>query len=103
MTDIEIDLALALAIGWEQPMLSSQGVVVQTHLEHDRVKSNGRWLYHWRVFSHKDWNVIGPIATKYNMFPYCLSGKWWDVAGYGCPVSYTPQTAIAMAVIKGAK
>lgn len=108
MTDIEIDLALALAIGWEQPMLSSQGVVVQTHLEHDRVKSNGRWLYHWRVFSHKDWTTIGPIAERYDCFPERVTDNYWFSslgAHLGLRDSYadTPQKAIAMAVIQGAK
>ena len=109
MSDLEIDKALALAIGWEHSMLSSQGVAVQTHLEHDRVKSNGRWLYHWRIFSHLDWATIGPIAEKYDCFPVSNSSMWWvprcathRLGGRGT-LADTPQCAIAMAVIQGAK
>ena len=110
MTDLEISKALALAIGWEQALLSSQGIVVQTHREHDRVKSNGRWLCHWRIFDYRDWNVIGPIAERYNAFPYIdpCTDKWEGyVARLGidkAPLVWadTPQKAIALAVI-GAK
>jgi hypothetical protein len=92
MTDIEIDKALALAIGYK---------LFDVKFHHDM------WAVlvykgSWRVFSHRDWNVIGPIAERYNMFPYRAFG-WWSVAGYGQPSSQTPQKAIALAVIERAK
>ena len=105
MTDIEIDKALALAIGWEQTYLSSQGICVYTGRYFDRVKSDGRWRDGMRLFSHKDWNVIGPIAEKYNTFPIeDAFGRWFSAIGtQGKNVSAdTPQKAIALAVI-GAK
>ncbi len=96
MTDLEIDKALALAIGWEPYQMW--------------VGSTGNLYLHvnssWRVFSHLDWNVIGPIAARYNMFPYRLriteERGYWNVFTYKDNVADTPQKAIALAVI-GAK
>lgn len=105
MTDLEIDRALALAIGWQQTYLSSQGICVYTGRYFDRVKSDGRWRDGMRLFSHRDWNVIGPIAARYNAFPMedCL-GQWFASIGiHGRNVTADkPQKAIALAVI-GAK
>ena len=97
MTDTEIDKALALAIGWETHQMW--------------VGSTGNLYLHvnssWRVFSHKDWNVIGPIAERYNAFPIQSSkGTWSACVGDGSNMWVdhidTPQKAIALAVI-GAK
>ena len=104
MTDIEIDRALALAIGWKQTYLSSQGICVHTGRYFDRVKSDGRFRFGMRLFSHRDWNVIGPIAEKYDCFPLRLRGRAWEAISRG---KYklrffnadTPQKAIALAVI----
>ena len=95
MTDIEIDKALALAIGYK---------LFDVKFHHDM------WAVlvykgSWRVFSHLDWNVIGPIAERYNMFPYRLrisEERGWNVFTYKDNVADNPQTAIALAVI-GAK
>ena len=88
MTDIEIDRALALAIGWRKTCESTKTFWV--------VEDSGNR----RVFSHSDWNVIGPIAEKYDCFP------WKDCRGDWVNKHYqhttTPQKAIALAVI-GAK
>jgi hypothetical protein len=45
--------------------------------------------------------VIGPIAERYDAFPYqSVNGNWVSAAlGY----HDTPQKAIALAVIQGAK
>lgn len=99
MTDLEIDKALALAIGWKPK---------------DVAFHDGMWCIvvytgeHWREFSHKDWNVIGPIGARYNKFPYAhrdvktglFDGKWvvWPNT-----LVDTPQRAISMAVIEGTK
>ena len=86
MTDFEIDKALALAIGWKaQDIDSYEDVAVW-------------WCdTKWRVFSHRDWNVIGPIAERYDCFP------WKDCRGDWVNKRYqhttTPQRAIALAVI----
>ena len=95
MTDLEIDRALALAIGWTEDrmtILSGQLVLAYT--------IGPECLSYSRVFSHKDWNVIGPIAELYNVFPY----RWHD-GRWGAPrftilhYADTPQKAIALAVI----
>ncbi len=97
MTDIEIDKALALAIGWKR-MLPNPEV--------DGLKRCWVWAgSKWRLFSHKDWNVIGPIAARYNTFPIeDAFGRWFSAIGtQGKNVSAdTPQEAIALAVIEGA-
>jgi len=98
MTDIEIDKALALAIGWNGNCVRNIGDVVILYTKQ----------YGWRVFSHKDWNVIGPIAERYNAFPVLFdeNPKWYSNAWSGTRLheefADTPQKAIALAVI-GAK
>jgi len=91
MTDIEIDKALALAIGYK---------LFDVKFHHDM------WAVlvykgSWRLFSHKDWNVIGPIAERYDCFPFkSVYGGWISPALNHYD---TPQKAIALAVIEGAK
>ena len=97
MTDIEIDKALALAIGWKaQDIDSYEDVAVW-------------WCdTKWRVFSHRDWNVIGPIAARYDCFPLRLRGGAWEAISRGkYKLGFfnadTPQKAIALAVIGALK
>ena len=99
MTDIEIDKALALAIGWKEcDIVTSHlygSVLVWVGLTEEF--PNG-----WRTFSHKDWNVIGPIAKKFGLlvdFKTCVA--WQPNMSVG-KRGDTPQKAIALAVI-GAK
>ena len=96
MTDIEIDKALALAIGYKinDVKFDMWAVVVY----------NGSW----RVFSHRDWNVIGPIAERYDCFPLRLRGRAWEAISRGkYKLGFfnadTPQRAIALAVIGATK
>jgi len=94
VTDLEIDRALALAIGWNTWQMW-QGSTGNLYLH---VNSS------WRVFSYKDWNVIGPIAERYDVFPYKLiigkeSGYWNAISRGKDTIADTPQKAIAMAVI----
>jgi len=95
MTDVEINKALALAIGWKGS---------------DLILNHKCFLYCFEgqefvgVFDHKDWNVIGPIAEKYNCFPLRLRGGAWEAISrgkykLGFVKSDTPQKAIALAVI----
>ena len=93
MTDLEIDRALALAIGWRKTCESTKTFWV--------VEDSGNR----RVFTHKDWNVIGPIAARYDCFPVeVYSGQWFSSVGNDGKnfTADTPQRAIALAVI-GAK
>ena len=92
MTDLEIDKALALAIGWNGNCVRNIEEVVILYTKQ----------YGWRVFSHRDWNVIGPIAERYNCFPFeDAFGRWFsDIGTNGKKVgSYSPRKAIALAVI----
>jgi hypothetical protein len=94
-SDIEIDKALALAIGWNGNCVRNIGEVVILYTKR----------YAWRVFSHRDWNVIGPIAARYDCFPSRFrNGTRTEWGAYSTAYGFadTPQRAIALAVI-GAK
>jgi hypothetical protein len=96
MTDIEIDKALALAIGHKVAYVT----VLGEGIPQVWVQVDPRFEWAIRVFDHRDWNVIGPIAERYDAFPYqSVNGNWVSAA-----LDYhdTPQKAIALAVI-GAK
>ncbi len=90
MTDNEISKALALAIGYPN---------------HDIKFHYDMWevvVFHgsWRIFDYKEWSVIGPIAERYDCFPYLDSMHKWDVMNLERYYSEdTPQKAIALAVI----
>lgn len=87
---IDVDVRLAIAIGWPRHK-------VRLTLGRVEVQSDEGW----RVFEHSDWNVIGPIATRYICFPNWY-GRWHVSSPllkdpvYGC----TPQTAMAKAAIE---
>lgn len=95
-SDIEIDKALALAIGHKVAYVT----VLGEGIPQVWVQVDPRFEWAIRVFDHRDWNVIGPIAEKYDCFP------WKDCRGDWVNKHYqhttTPQKAIALAVI-GAK
>jgi hypothetical protein len=93
MTDLEIDKALALAIGHKLFDVKF----------HDDMWAVVVFRGSWRVFSHKDWNVIGPIAERYNYFPLNYINGWEVATPMRLVYGDTPQKAIALAVINGAK
>jgi hypothetical protein len=98
MTDIEIDKALALAIGYKLFDVKF----------HDDMWAVVVYNGSWRVFSHRDWNVIGPIAERYDCFPLRLRGRAWEAISrskykLGFFNADTPQRAIALAVIGATK
>lgn len=94
MTDLEISEALALAIGWKK--------IIPNEIENVFV-----WIDYGscKIFDYRDWNVIGPIAERYNCFPRRagLANLWWiPQVVNGKDIRYmmdTPQKAIAIAVI----
>jgi len=95
MTDIEIDRALALAIGWKDE---------PNKMRVSNVFGLQVWIGYWANFSYCYWSVIGPIAEKYNCFPLRLRGGAWEAISrgkykLGFVKSDTPQKAIALAVI----
>lgn len=92
---LEISRKLALAIGWKPER-------VHTHLHGTDyaisiVKPDEETAL--RLFDYRDWNVIGPIAERFDCFPR-WNGWSWECVG---PTDYisgnTPQLAIARAVI----
>lgn len=101
MTDLEIDKALALAIGHKVAYVT----VLGEGIPQVWVQVDPRFEWSIRVFDHRDWNVIGPIAERYDCFPVKSAGKkQWASWVYG-PFIYadTPQKAIALAVIGAVK
>jgi hypothetical protein len=100
VTDLEISKALALAIGWteDKMFVDNEGCLsLDTGAGWDRVRIFD--------FDYRDWNVIAPIAQRYNCFPQT---HWqgapydgWLAGEFGRPAD-TPQKAIALTVI-GAK
>ena len=96
MTDLEINKALALAIGWQESDFSTiPGTDVVMCF-------NGCKFVGY--FDYKNWNVIGPIAERYLAWPGnerttdgMYSADGWETE------ADTPQKAIAMAVIGGVK
>ena len=100
MTDLEIDKALALAIGHKVAYVT----VLGEGIPQVWVQVDPRFEWAIRVFDHRDWNVIGPIAERYDMFPHLNSSGKWSVWTKHHDISAdTPQKQIALAVIEGAK
>jgi len=101
MTDLEINKALALAIGYTPKTIHS----------YNHENGNSRvfvwagkptaFYPSWRVFDYRDWSVIGPIAERYNLFPWRTDRGW--VSGLDYPFADTPRRAIALAVIEARK
>ena len=102
MTDLEISKALALVIGWP-----ADAVVIFAYETQVRTYKNpldpARCT--WRVFDYTDWNVIGPIAEKFDCFPFKTGNEWWAAIGNSeiAAREDTPQKAIALAVIGSVK
>ena len=94
MTDLEISRQLALAIGWEEDQL----VQYEAHLVIYKRR------HFAKRFDYRDWNVIGPIAERYELlvdFEQCQVCAGESIKGDWISAD-TPQKAIALAVI-GAK
>lgn len=74
MTDLEINKALALAIGWTENRRDENGC-----LDPDIAVFGGSWNegnevkvwdgVYWRTFDYRDPLVIWPIAERYGCFP----------------------------------
>ncbi len=108
LSDLEISKALALAIGWKEKQIRLTyefGVQVCT----DAPISCYTSLPWWRGFDYRDWNVIGPIAEKFDCFPSIAtysSDKWFAYTPNDSLTEIyanTPQKAVAMAVIQRTK
>lgn len=97
MNDLEISKQLALAIGWKPEQI----------IEYEEEEYIGLPIVILRpaikLFSYKFWNVIGPIAERYNAFPFRQFNGTWFTSLCDEGSCDTPQKAIALAVIQGAK
>ena len=92
MNDLELSRKLALAIGYREHHAQDHG-------------TNALWVLrnsNWKMFDYRDWNVIGPIAQRYDCFPYKWNGFWEPMGTDTYVYADTPQRAIALAVIQGA-
>ena len=97
MPDLKISKALALAIGWREAQLIPSNATQRLYIFPGLYTT----VSQSRVFDYTDWNVIGPIAARYDCFPFKTIYGRWVATGLG---HYdTPQKAIAMAVIQGAR
>lgn len=98
MTDLEINKALALAIGWVEADMHP--VPKYADLATTRIWTDDG---HCRLFDYRDWRVAGPIAAKFDCFPEKDVYDQWVAGEYPYAIGDTPQKAIAMAVIGAAK
>ena len=103
-SDIEINLALARAIGWSDNRKSGLGqpdpdVIVWTRV--GELPEVAVWFDRdWKKFDFMDPTVIWPIATKYEIYPQRFGARYWT-ASSGNQVYFhgTPGGAVALAVI----
>lgn len=104
MTDLEINKALAIAIGYKPEQMNVFEYMFNRELCYSlRITPTAR--EGWQTFNYRDWNVIGPIAAKYDCFP-CLVGDENVGTAWRCDWAEeadTPQKAITLAVIQGIK
>jgi len=92
MTDLEISKALALAIGWTEGQLLEYTCKLFC--------PTGTEVWAWKEFDYRDWNVIAPIAERYDAFPRKSDTQgWWLPHKFERAFADTPQKAIALAVI----
>ena len=104
MTDLEISKQLALAIGWKDCNIDPDVITIRdAYAAEPEIHCWDKSTGHWRIFDYRDWNVIGPIAEKFDCFPYQnYEGRWVSSCGLNTEAD-TPQKAIALAVIEGSK
>ena len=98
MNDLEISKALVIAIGYLPVDVRIYSAIDDMLL----VQRQAGILPIWRIFDYREWDVIGPIAEKYNAFPIMSSNGTWSASTEQCnwvDGMDTPQKAIAMAII----
>ena len=104
MTDLEISKQLALAIGWKDCNIDPDVITIRdAYAAEPEIHCWDKSTGHWRIFDYRDWNVIGPIAEKFDCFPRWNGASWESVGLTDYVYANTPQKAIALAVIQGAK
>lgn len=104
--DLSIDRALALAIGWREEDVEISNGSVLTRLTFEGLDI-------WWEFKHLAFDVIWPIAERFDCFPGKLPTKprsdpqWFawcilDSGNDGYVEHPNPATAVALAVIAAA-
>ena len=99
MNDLQINRALALAIGWRNQDVEMRWGHVYVFGGYRYVRAgHGAW----RIFDHTDPGVIWPIAERYNCFPMRYHTADWGACLSGFPVAHadTAAKAVALAVIR---
>lgn len=92
---LEINRKLALAIGYRrEDMFQKKSAFADDYFQ--MVRRDGRWY----AFNYRAWDTIGPIASRYNCFPWKCGSQWSSNVNTGW--GDTPQHAIAIAVIVAA-
>jgi len=98
MTDAEINLALALKIGY----LPEHVVLVRRENRYV-VNRPSEWITeYWSAFDYTDWNTIMPIAEKYSVIGGTYEGKWSEAWADSNDIVFfdeSLQRAIALAVL----
>jgi hypothetical protein len=111
MTDLEINKALALAIGWQEHQIDAGpfNIFVCTHVA--TLTNHAEY----RLFNYGRPDVIWPIAEWYNAFPYALRGMTRQLTGKWCvqrhmgtrdyyeTIADTAAKAVALTVIAQAQ
>lgn len=101
MTDLEINKALALAIGWTSDRIREDwnGAIA---IDLGEVP----WPYvQWQTFDYRDPSVIWPIAERYNAFPEHRADGWHALTVQAEPFKVrraqadTAAKAVALVVI----
>ena len=99
MTDQEINIALAKAIGWQEKdiWVTERSVLLA-------VRCNSPWA-EWTAFDYRDPAVIWPISKRWGLaFPSLRPAyaDWYCHCGVSTAYANEPELAVALAVI-GAK
>ena len=105
MSPLEIDKALALAIGYLPEHVKAGKNSVMVYREYASSNTAFSWGT-WLLFSHADPTVIWPLAKHYKCFPSDSAidhGRWWARSYEKNVYADTPEAAVAMAIIRGVK
>ena len=100
MNDLEINKALAAAIGWQPEQIIEYDGQSYIGLP---VVFNGPGI---KLFDHRFTSVIWPIAEYYKCFPSVIvmgknKGKWMAFLNEHCVTADTAAKAVALVVIWG--
>ena len=99
MNGLAISKALALAIGWKESQMIPSNATQRMYI----FETEETTVSQSKIFDYRDWNVIGPIAERYDLFPRASGVGWYIPQSFTADYADTSQKAIALAVINGSK